>query len=384
MVIRAQVCDLVTGGKLQTLPAANIRWEQRILEPETMRVEVTLKPDAHQLLDLRGSTWEARTALVISDGNKVLGAGPIWEREYDDKTRKWSCTASGLWSLLDHRYILPNNATASNLLITVGDKEDTPNPTVATVFTAKTWPQIVQGLLTQAATRPGGQLPLVYGAKGTGSHDKSYDASSFKSIGEALDDLTRLMDGPEIRFTPRIRDNRLEWVVEVGDDTQPEITSQTEHRFDFTAPAGFARALKTRSSGKELASEVWATGGRQASKALFARAYDDSLIRAGFPRMEMVSSAHSTVVEQSTLDRYARQDVQTAARPLEWWSWEFHADHSPLLELVNVGDYCRVHVRGHRYIPDSPPEGYRRRIVALSGDSRSRWVSVTTDEVRTW
>ena len=217
MVVRAQVADLVTGDRIQTLPTKDISWVRRILSPETLDVKMTLAPRAHQRLDVRNSTVEVKSALVISDDDVVLGAGPIWERNYDDDTAQWSGSAEGIWSLLEHSHVLPESVTSLPLLVEA-DGVDEPNPAVATTFTAQTWPQIVKGLLQQRATRPGGALPLVYGADGVGAHDKTYDAASFKTIGEALQDLTRLIDGPEIEFKPQIVDNKLRWLVRVGDD----------------------------------------------------------------------------------------------------------------------------------------------------------------------
>ncbi len=384
MVIKAQVADLVTGDRIQTIPASNVRWEKRILSPESMRVSMTLSPRAHQRLDIRNATMEVKSALIVSDGDTVLGAGPIWERDYNDTTGKWEAEAAGIWSLLKHRFILPDTVTAANLVIESGDDKGEPNPAVATTFTASTWPQIVKGLLEQSMTRQGGVLPLQFGADGVGAHDKTYEASSFKTVGEALDDLTKLMDGPEITFTPRLVDNTLQWLVRVGDDDQPEITSPTIHKFDFTPRNRGVKGLRVRSSGTGLASEAWGSGGRQAAIPLYARAFSPALLDAGYPRMETISSAHSTVIEQDTLDRYTVEDLAAASAPVEWWSWQFHADKSPRLADVQVGDYCRVHLRGNRYLPDSPAEGYLRRIVALSGDSKTRWVNVTTDEVSTW
>lgn len=380
MVIRAQVADMVTGDKIQTLPTSDVTWERRILSPETLRVNMTLKPRAHQMIDLRNSTTEAKTALVVSDDDVVLGAGPVWGREFDDETGKWSCEAAGIWSLLDYTHVMPDTVASLPLLVEV-DGMDEPNPALATTFTARTWPQIVRGLLEQRATRPGGRLPFVYGETGIGEHDKTYDAASFKTIGEALQDLTRLMGGPEIEFTPQIVDNRLRWLVRVGDDSQLQIQSKSVHRFDFTPQKRSVRRLKVRSSGRELASEAWGTGGRQAAKALFSRAASPSLLDAGFPRMETVSSAHSTVVEQPTLNRYTEQDLARASAPVEWWSFEFHADGQPRLSDVSIGDTCMVKLEGNRYLPDGE---YLRRIVGMSGSSRDRWVKVITDEVSTW
>lgn len=383
MVIRVQVADAVTGDRLQTLPTSSVSWEQRILSPEGMRVELTLQPRAHQRLDIRNATMEAKTSLIVTDGDTVVGAGPIGDRDYDDDRGRLTIQADGVWEHLHRVYVHPAHVTATNLTVEV-DGTDEPNPAVATKFVGRSWPQIVRGILEQAMSLEGGMLPLVFGPDGVGAHDITYDASSFKSVGEALRDITKRQDGPEIQFVPRIVNNKLQYLVRVGDDVTPEVTSPTVHVFDFTPVKRSVRALKVRSSGKNLASVAWGTGGRQSSKALFARAFSPILLDAGYPRMEMLSSAHSTVVEQPTLDQYAQQDLLGASAPLEWWSWQTHANKHPRLADLNVGDYCRVHLRDNRYLPDSPPEGYLRRIVALSGNGKSRWVNVVTDEVSTW
>ena len=77
MVIKAQVADLVTGDRIQTLPTSNVRWEKRILSPESMRVSMTLQPRAHQRLDIRNATMEVKSALIVSDNDTVLG---WWEK----------------------------------------------------------------------------------------------------------------------------------------------------------------------------------------------------------------------------------------------------------------------------------------------------------------
>lgn len=385
MVIRVQVANLTTGDRLQDLPVSNVRVESRILSPETARVRLTLKPRTHQRLDIRNATVEWKSALVVSDGQRILAAGPITDRDYDDETREWSGDAEGAWAILYRRFIMPRHATAENLLIQSGDDEGEPNPAVATNFTQKSWPFIVKALIEQSTSLDGGTLPFVFERDdGAGAHDKSYDASSFKSVGEALEDLTQLVDGPEISFIPQIVDNRLRWLVRVGDDEKLELSSPTVHSFDFTPVKRSVRRLKVKSSGSELGSVAWGTGGRQAAKALFARAFSPVLLEAGFPRLESVSSAHSTVVEQPTLQRYTDRDLELASTPIEWWSWQTDADRVPRLADLQVGDYCVVHIKGNAYLPDSPPEGFMRRIVSLSIDSATRWVTVVTDGVHTW
>jgi hypothetical protein len=149
------------------------------------------------------------------------------------------------------------------------------------------------------------------------------------------------------------------------------------HVFDFSVPKRTVRGLKVKRSARGLAVEAWATGGRQSAVALIARAASDAITTAGFPRMESLSSAHSTVTEQSTLDAYAAGELSTSQSAHEWWSFETNIDKVPKLGSFWLGDYCNVKMRDSAYVPDGT---YRRRIAALSGDSRSRWVRITTDE----
>ena len=382
MVVRLMVADTVTGDKIQTIPTGDMRWEQRILSPESLSASVTLKPGLHQRLDLYSATTPAKSTMIVADGENILAAGPVIDSDFDDDGGSLQMSAAGIWDELKFRPIYPANTTAKNLVLTSGEDEGEPNPAVRTTFTGRSWPYIVRTLVEQSMARPGGALPIVFEGDGTGAHDKSYDASSFKSLGEALEDLTQLQNGPEITFTPRFRNNRLEYVCRVGDDATLNIAGSTVHRFDFTSALRSVRSLKVKRSGAELASTVWGSGGQQESVALYARSHSPRLIDAGFPLREKVLSSNSTVTQLPTLQRYTDAELEASSAPRAFWSWEFHGGRAPLLADVKVGDWCQVWIpAGHPFLPEGR---HLRRIVGLSGDGVSPWVSVTTDEVVTW
>jgi len=378
------VGDLRTGRRIIPIPARSGDWEIRRNRAGSLSCDVTLSSKAHRRLDLAQNAAEGRTFLAVVDGDRVFEAGPIWEHDYDDDTRRLTLTGEGMWSLLSRRFILPTAVETVSLLLTSGDDAGKPNPDVATTFAGETWPQIVKGILQQGFARAGGSLPIVFGPDGVGAHDKSYDSASFKAQGEALTDLTELVDGPEIEFRSQWTSDGLgvEWVAVVGDDAQPSIFgSGLPHRFDFSVPKRSVRALKVRSSARALVSEQWETGGRQAAVALIARAASDILVDAGYPRMEAVSSAHSTVLEQATLDSYAGYDLKYGGAPTRWWSFESNMDAVPKMSSMWLGDYCDVTVRDNPYLGTGT---FRRRIAAMRGSLGSRWVQITTDEVSGW
>lgn len=374
------VGELTTGKNIIPIPAVDGEYEIRRNREGSISCDVTLSSKAHRRLDLAQNAAEGRTYLAIAEGEHVFAAGAIWDHEYDDDARRLTLTAEGMWSVLNRRFILPAAVETVSLLLTSGDDEGKPNPAVATVFTGESWPAIVRGIIEQGFTRAGGQLPIVFGPDGVGAHDKTYDSASFKSQGEAITDLTELVNGPEVEFRPEFNaaGDGLEWHAVVADDTSLQIASVGRpHRFDFSVPKRTVRKLKTKSSARELSSEAWATGGRQASIALISRAANTVLTDRGYPRLETLNAAHSTVTEQATNDAYAEDELNLGSAPARWWSFESNMDAVPTVGSLHLGDYCDVIIRGNAYLPDGT---HRRRIAAMAGSLRSRWVRITTDE----
>ncbi|MFD4111625.1 hypothetical protein ACFWWU_36540 [Streptomyces sp. NPDC058650] len=381
---RLIVGEITSGRRIIPIPASSGDWEIRRNRAGSISCDVTLSSKAHRRLDLRQNAARGRAFLAIAEGERVLEAGPIWDHDYDDDTRRLTISAEGMWSLLMRRFIMPAAVETVSLLITSGDDEGKPNPAVATVFTGKSWPFIVRSILQQGLARAGGALPLVFGPDGVGAHDKKYDSASFKPQGQGLEDLTQLVNGPEIEFRGGFTGDGLglQWNVLVGDDSKLEISNVGQpHRFDFSAQKRTVRRLRVKSSARDMSMEAWGTGGRQAAIALISRVASDMLIDAGYPRMESLSNAHSTVEDQATLDAHAADELALGSAPAEWWSFDTHMDAIPTIGSLGLGDYCDVITRGNAYLPDGK---HRRRIAAMSGSLRSRWVKITTDEVLGW
>lgn len=381
--MRVFVGELTTGRNIIPIPAKDGEWSIRRNRGGALSAEVTLSSKAHRRLDLRQSAMPGRAYLALAEGDVIFEAGPIWEHDYDDDTRRLRIDAEGIWSMLMRRFIMPTAVETIDLLLQSGDDAGKPNPAVATLFTGATWPAIVRGIIQQGMARAGGALPFVFGPDGVGAHDKSYDAASFKPQGEAFIDLTELVDGPEIEFRAEFAPGGVgvRWRPIVGDDANLQIARVGDpHRFDFSVPQRTVRRLQVRTSARDMVSEAWATGGRQAAIALISRAASQALQRAGFPRMESVSAAHSTVKEQATLDSYVQDDLILGSGLAEWWTFETNIDEVPKLGSFTLGDYCDVVLRRNPYLPDGK---HRRRIAAMSGQLKSRWVKITTDEVVT-
>lgn len=380
-MLSVYLADLKTGRRIIPLPYSKIDLERRRNTAEGIRVDITLKDSAHRALNLYANGTPGKAILAVFEGDYCAGAGPLWEADYDDDSKRLTLDSEGMWSYFYKRFILPINAETEPLLLQTGENAGEPNPATRTEIIQKSWPALVRILIQQAMAREGGSLPLVFGPDGVGAHDKTYEGSAFKTLGSAFDDLVDLDNGPEIEFAGRFTADRkgIEFVVRVGDDTNLELSSRTVHRFDFSVPRPSVRKLRVRRSANNLSSEAWSTGGRQAAVALIARASSTALTDAGFARFESMSTAHSTVETQSTLDSYSREDLARGQRLTDFWSFEAKMDANPKFGNYTIGDYVDV-VIGPDNAYGIPPKPYRRRIAALSLDERKRWVKITTDE----
>jgi hypothetical protein len=219
---------------------------------------------------------------------------------------------------------------------------------------------------------------------------KTYEGTDFKPVGEALTDITNLVDGCELNFAPRFTSDKLgvEWVLQTGTVEQPLIFSMSEPVWNVTVPGTPVSNLTIDEDASALGSIGWESGGRASDDVLVARSYDSSLVDAGYPLMELIDSSHTDVVEQATLDSYAQTLVVRGRTPGDSWSFTVQAHPlddqgglaGPQLGGYNVGDYCRLvfeafdGVHGDPYIPGG---SYRQRIVGLKGDEVGNTVDIT-------
>ncbi|WP_353144747.1 hypothetical protein, partial [Acinetobacter pragensis] len=139
------------------------------------------------------------------------------------------------------------------------------------------------------------------------------------------------------------------------------------------------RKLTEKVSPEFMTSVAIFTGGKDDDRVLVSRKDDGGvLVAAGFPLSEVWDSSHSTVSEQATLDGWAAGAIRDGSAPVAFWSFDVRAEQAPGLRH---GDWCRVEVRDHYWIPDGL---YERRIVEVSGDEESEWLSVTIAGMQGW
>lgn len=390
MSTRIVVADLRTGDRLVDLPVRSADWEDRLNTAETINATISVRNPAVQALSPRSATTPGKTILAVMEGDLVMAGGPIWARRYDRDRGTVQLGAAGVQSIFDYRLILPVIAQTYGLTQwIIPDPTDPtktiPNPALASTYTGLWLGTILKRVIQQAIAWTGGDLPIIFQPDETSTntnHNRTIQGTEFRTVGDFIRDTSRVIGGPEVNFQGRLRADRkgLEFLFQTGTGAQPFITSLSDVTWDLTAEKSPISNFQVDEDATGLASLAWQVGGRSTDTVKVARAYDPTLIDAGYPLMESFDSSHTDVSEQPYLDSLAAADVQNA--PLETWSFDALVNGRPSIAEYAVGDFHTVKIAkynrklriGDPWYPDGGQ--FRRRLVGRSGDHKGRTVKL--------
>lgn len=305
-----------------------------------------------------------RCFLAVLEGDTVLEAGPIWSWDYE-YGGALKVNARGMWSLLEHRFVLADLADAW--------------AEWAVTYTSLSLGTIAKRVVQLAETAPGGDLPIVYQADEAGVHERTYNGYDLATVRERVEQLMSVEGGPDVAFIPRLTADRMgiEWVMRTGTNAEPLFyQAGGDWVFDSRVPRGGVAGLSVKRDATRLAQRSYATGAGMQTALLMARATDTSLINAGFPLME-TREARSSVEDASALWQVAAANQAASARPWTTWRLEVQAHPTadngapagPQLGQYRPGDFVRVWVADdHPLLSLMLRAGfYRARILNVSG-----------------
>ena len=357
--------DLLTGRRIQSLQALTGSWSEGVNAAGALSCTVSLKNPVMKRLGLLNSAIPGKSFLAAVDGDTVLQAGPIWAHDWVEDTGKLSLTAAGMWSYFDHRVLLP--VLAGRL---------PSDPTTDTNYTAKSLQGVARGLVAQAQAWTYGDVPVVLPSEVAGTSDRTYRGADLAPVGDRLRELTGVLNGPEVRFSPRWTSDRLgiEWVMEIGTPTEPLIYSAQRPVFYVGTEKSSVTKLRVNVNGSKIGSQAFAAGGRANDQTLVAVATDTTQTAAGFPQLDLVDAAHATVSELGTLQGYADELVMRSRFPVQTWSFSHKVSDLLGLSSFRAGDFATVRVLASRYLE---VRSYTMRVLTREGDVRSQTVDLT-------
>lgn len=292
-----------------------------------------------------------RYSVAVLLGDQVLQAGPNVAYQPDEEPPDGgvagvTVSCKGFWELLNRRVLHKSTWNPATTLLT---------STSADVTWTDSLPNIAQLLAvecTSYANRLGSGLPLDIPAAGpVGTNTRTYHGYEMAYVGQRLQELTQVDQGPDIIFQPYLTTSGgarfIRHRMLIGNPYL--IPPGNPLLFDYGS-----NMVKLAIAGADddggLTAFVKGTGNE--SGQLYGFAQDTALINQGWPMMDFVDSGHSSASEVSTLTGWAQADVALSRTIPEQWKATVLADASPRAGEYLPGHFVNYNVNGHHWIPD--------------------------------
>jgi hypothetical protein len=358
-------------------------WSAGINDRGSWSVKV-LTPASSELVGFRAMLASWRFSVVIMWNEVPLQAGPIITKGFDDPASTVTIGGKGAWSLLDKRALTsPTWNPATNFITSVQ----------ADVQVTDTLPNIARTLVRNSVNmvyRNGSALPWDVPANvGTGTNYRFYPGYDMVSVGQRLQELTQVQNGPDVLVSPyRTSDVNGQYIrhrVLVGEPylTQPGLSLM----FDYGSNL---ETLSVDEDGSDTATTVFVKGSGQEREQTYARLQDSRLTDAGWPMLDFVDSTHSTATDQATLDDWAAANLALSGHSVETWDVAVRTRSSTatgVSEVAALGSYlpgyfATINIapnHRHRWIPAGQ---YSSRILAIANGSESGKVKLSLETLR--
>ena len=341
------------------VPVSEVSWKLGYNEADDIELKM---PASRELLRF-GARQKMRPwrtlAAVVDDGGYVIAAGPILRRKWtpDELTVK----VGGGWSLFEKRLVL-NRALRTGwvdgeLLV----DEDNPAGPFVLQFAGMTLGGIGAGLVREALQW--GPLAVDSPVSEAGTQVRTYYGWDFATVSERLEDLSKVIGGPFIRFEPYLRSDgflRFRYVADQGGEVVHTVATGMEQA------GGVIDDIDE--DGDNMATQAYMVGGKEDDVALVARSSSPVLVDEGWPVMQVADTSHSTVSQMSTLVGYGEQIVADGSSNPESTRLKLRRSRQ-----VRPGDVLEVFTDNSYH---GRINALQLDVAAVSGDL-TEWVSVT-------
>ncbi|MFD5089315.1 hypothetical protein ACFWMR_01845 [Amycolatopsis thailandensis] len=354
----AVVYSTTTGRVLYDLDLdAEPEWSTRVNDVGGGRIIVPL-PGDEKTARVREWCVPWRYSIGVLRGDTVCQGGPIVPYSPDDDKTKLVVAFKGFWELLNRRLLHNENWNPATAKIT--------DPS-ADLSITDSLPNIGRTIADHALGwhhRPGSDLPLDLPPvlPGGGTHVRNYRGYEAAYVGQRLQELTQVDGGPDMLFQPYLTTSGgfryIRHRMLIGNPllTQPGAPL----RFDYNSTLV---SLSIAGDGSALANTAFVKGTGNEAGTLFGYATDTTLIDAGWPALDMVDTNHTSADQQSTLDGWAKADIQLYGSQPEQWQAVVRADADPPLGSYTPGHFADYSVKGHHWLPSGI---YSYRILGVS------------------
>ncbi len=349
--LRATLYSTLGGSYLRRIPLSKASWTKEVNGWGKLDATVPRSVSANLPL-LRSLVQEWRTLLVFTRGSRVIHAGPVTARPFDTNL---TVKAEGFGAIYRKRLVLNRLLGSMPIDGEILIDEDNPAPEWVLTFTGS-YVDIAAQLVEE--TQIWGPLPVMTPARTGGSMTRTYYGYDLATVAERLLELSKLENGPELRFSPRLVPGGIMFDLEGS----AELVNK-HHRWNTDIPGDRCTIGKIDSDGDAVVSQQWMLGGRNEDIMLMTRQDDylDPLV--GYPLLQEADTSHSTVSEIETLRAYGRDHITRGARTQEVIDVTVSAE-----EDVEPGDWADVRTSHPLYGKVVLP----LKVLTVSGDESDR------------
>lgn len=375
---RVLVAETLTGAIVSdVLPIAQPSFERTLSKAGSWGVKVSLYDRANSTVDFHSYTRSGKYSWIVAYDNHITQAGPVWTYQFSDTDGTLSLAGSNIRSLFDKRVLRNPNGSASDPIPAIV------NPSEDLRYTGLSLRGILRQLVADNMAQPGFSLPIDLPSAESGQAEREYFAYELATVGDRMDKLAEVIDGPECDFEPYFLpgQNAIRWRMNIG---TPLLGDQQS-----TAVWDYGAALETVdidvNGSTSPAARVWVKGEGSEREMLTGFAEDTTLVGEGFPPLDYVDGEHTTANQQDTLESYADNDLATFRTAVEKWTCDVRIDGGPFRNGVEaspalgrwaLGDAPRFFLDEHPWLPAG---AYRRRILGYSSKDEEH-VSLALDE----
>lgn len=270
---------------------------------------------------------------ALLDG-RVLHAGYVTHARRNRAAGTYTVEGGGGLTVLEKRLVLNHNLDGSWRDGTVVIDEEHP-PGNWTLTAKGSYSDIIRALIVE--TKKWGDLPIDAAAATGGNKTKTWECWSMATVADRMEDIGNLVAGPEYRLDPYLTGD----VLRFRQRTSTDGGELVDHRWYWSATApgsGVTEGDEDR-DGEIMASQCYATGGRDEDKLLVARNVGTALTNKGWPVLQVANTQHSDVSILATLQSYAAADVRNGDGPQLSVAVGCSVDHD-----VRVGDWLDLRV----------------------------------------
>lgn len=314
-------CDLLTNAVLAELPLGRVRFTCARNGAGTFSASLAIGDTRVARQGPISATIPGRTAMyVLRDGEPLYG-GIVWTRRYKASEGHIEIGGAEWWSYFHRRFI-----------------------TTTAEFSQVDQLEIARSLVSTAQAEPDGDIGVFLDAGHTSGRlrDRTYVGTELKPVGEAVEQLSAVLDGFDFRSAVELDANGdLRKRLAMGYPALGRDVEDTGLVFEMPGPVV---DYEWPEDGSSMANTVHAVG------ADHLRSTASVANRAGWPLLEAAAS-YTDVSRQNTLDDHASADLDALDEPVTLPGFTVRGDIEPVLGSYTVGDEARLRVTDSRF-PD--------------------------------